>query len=62
MDGNDAVAKFMENRDRIKLLILDVVMPEKMARMFMRKSSKHHLDIKVLFVSGYAQDVIQRRG
>ncbi len=62
VDGNDAVAKFMENRDRIKLLILDVVMPEKNGKDVYEEIQQTSPDIKVLFVSGYAQDVIQRRG
>ncbi len=62
VDGNDAVAKFMENRDRIKLLILDVVMPEKNGKDVYEEIQQISPEIKVLFVSGYAQDIIRKRG
>ena len=29
IDGEDAVRKFKENKDKIQLLILDVIMPKK---------------------------------
>lgn len=32
VDGEDALAKFMENRERISLALLDMIMPKKMAK------------------------------
>lgn len=36
-DGEDAVEKFSNNKDSINLLILDMIMPKKMARLLMSR-------------------------
>ncbi len=53
-DGQDAVSKFMENRDRIALVVLDVIMPRKGGREageIIRGASPR---TKILFTSGYS--------
>ena len=61
-DGEDAVNKFMEHRDLIKLLLFDVIMPKKNGREACAKIKIFNPDIKVLFLSGYTADTIQRKG
>jgi PAS domain S-box-containing protein len=62
VDGEDAVNKFKENKDKIQLLVFDVIMPKKNGRDAYEdiKGIKH--DIKAVFVSGYAADIMQSKG
>jgi PAS domain S-box-containing protein len=62
VDGEDAVSKFMENRERIKLLLLDVIMPKKNGREVHAKISIFKPGIKTLFLSGYTSDVMLQQG
>ncbi|MBI5026356.1 MAG: response regulator [Nitrospirae bacterium] len=61
-DGEDAIKKFIENTDRIQLLILDVIMPKKDGKEVYEGVRKIRPDIKVLFTSGYAADFIHKKG
>jgi PAS domain S-box-containing protein len=61
-DGEDAVNKFMENRDRIKLLLLDVIMPKKNGREVYAKIKIFRPDIKALFLSGYTAEIMHQKG
>jgi CheY-like chemotaxis protein len=61
-DGKEAIQKFMEHRDKIQLLILDLIMPEKNGKEAYDEIRKSRPDIKALFVSGYAADIIQKKG
>ncbi|MEK7333496.1 MAG: response regulator, partial [Nitrospirota bacterium] len=60
IDGEDAVNKFMENKDRIGLLLLDVIMPQKSGKEAYDRIAKIKPGIKVLFTSGYPADFIHR--
>ncbi len=51
-----------ENGSAIHLLITDVVMPEMNGRELAERLAAEHPDIPVLFMSGYAEDVIAERG
>jgi len=62
VDGDDAINKFMENRDRIKLAILDVVMPKKSGKEVSDVIRKTKSDIRVLLTSGYTADIISTKG
>jgi PAS domain S-box-containing protein len=62
VDGDDAINKFMENRDRIKLAILDVVMPKKSGKEVSDAIRKTKSDIRVLLTSGYTADIISTKG
>ena len=57
VDGEDAIAKFIENRDEIKLVILDVIMPNKNGKEACEKILQSKPDMKCLFTSGYAADI-----
>ncbi len=62
VDGEDALQKFRENRDRISLLILDVIMPKKSGREVLEEVRRSNPNIKVVFTSGYPADLIQKEG
>ncbi|MBI5055880.1 MAG: response regulator [Nitrospirae bacterium] len=62
VDGQDAVEKFMENRDRIHVLLFDVVMPGKNGREAYDEIKLNCPDVKAVFMSGYASDIITTRG
>jgi PAS domain S-box-containing protein len=61
VDGEDAVNKFLENKDRVQMLVLDVIMPKKDGSEVFDEIKKIQPDIKAIFMSGYTADVIQRR-
>jgi CheY-like chemotaxis protein len=61
-DGQDAVTKFMEFRDKVDLLIFDVVMPRKNGKEAYEEISMVRDQTKVLFMSGYTRDVIIDKG
>jgi len=62
VDGEDAVRKFMDNKDRVKLLLLDVLMPKKNGREVYTKISIFQPGIKALFLSGYTADIMHQKG
>jgi DNA-binding response OmpR family regulator len=52
---------FSENKDAIGLIILDVMMPRKNGKETYDAIQKITPDPKVIFISGYSADVIQRK-
>lgn len=62
VDGEDAVSKFKDNQDRIQLLLLDVIMPKKNGKEVYEEIKAINPDIRTLFVSGYAMDLMQDKG
>ena len=62
MDGEDAIHKFMENKDEINLLILDAIMPKKNGKEAYEAIKQAKPDVKVIFTSGYTADIIQKKG
>lgn len=62
VDGEDAVNKFMENRDKIELLIFDVIMPRKTGKEAYEEIKKIRPDIRALFTSGYPAEIADRKG
>ena len=61
-DGEEAVAKFMEHKDVVQLLILDVIMPKMNGREAYKAIRQKRPKIKVLFTSGYKEEVIVQKG
>ena len=61
VDGYDTINKFMENKDTINLLLLDVIMPTKNGRETYEEIRKIRPDIKALFMSGYSESVIHQK-
>ncbi len=62
VDGEDAVIKFCENRDQVKLLLLDGIMPRKNGKEAYEEIRAINPSIKAIFVSGYTEDIISREG
>ncbi|HOI17577.1 MAG TPA: response regulator, partial [Geobacteraceae bacterium] len=60
-DGEEAVARFREH-DGISLVLSDVVMPGKDGKQVLDEIRKLKPGIKVVFISGYAADVIKDKG
>lgn len=58
-DGAEALIRFQENRDRIDLVLLDVIMPRKGGREVYDEMRAMRPDVKTLFMSGYTSDVIE---
>ncbi|MBI5632900.1 MAG: DUF3365 domain-containing protein [Nitrospirae bacterium] len=61
-DGEDALDKFMANKETISLLVLDMIMPRKNGKEAYEEIRKIRRDIKVLFASGYTADIMQKKG
>lgn len=61
VDGKDAVNKFIENRDRIQLLVLDLIMPKMTGKEAYDKIKKIKPDMRAIVVSGYSPDIVRQR-
>jgi PAS domain S-box-containing protein len=57
VDGEDALMKFKENRGRLSLLLLDMVMPKKNGKEVAEAIMKISPGTKILFSSGYTMDI-----
>ncbi|MEE9524837.1 MAG: response regulator, partial [Thermodesulfovibrionales bacterium] len=58
IDGEDALDLFMENRNDIDLVLFDIVMPKMSGKDVYEEIIKFRPDVKALFMSGYAEDVM----
>lgn len=61
-DGEDAIGKFMDNKENIQLLLLDVIMPRKNGKEVYEEIKKIKPDIKTIFLSGYTANLIHKKG
>jgi len=61
-DGEDAIGKFKENKERIQLLLFDVIMPKKNGKDAYDEIKKSGSNVRAIFVSGYLLDVIYKKG
>ena len=61
-DGEDAIRLFREHRERIDLVILDVVMPKKNGKEVLEEIRVNRPDAKVIFISGYTGDIVLDKG
>ena len=59
VDGEDAISKFMENRERISIVMLDMIMPKKNGKEVGEAIRKVNPKVKMLFSSGYTMDIIK---
>jgi len=62
LDGEDAVRVFAGNKDVVPLIISDMIMPKKSGSEVYEEARKIKPDVKVIFISGYASDVINKGG
>lgn len=61
-NGDDAIQKFLDNKEAIDLVLLDVVMPRKSGREVLREMRKIREGIKVLYMSGYPESIVEQQG
>jgi CheY-like chemotaxis protein len=61
-DGEDALRLFREQTGPIDLALLDINMPRKDGRAAYEEMRRQRPDIKVLFTSGYTEDLVRRKG
>lgn len=57
-DGLEAIEIFKQNKDRISLVLLDVVMPEMSGREVYKKILEISPNIKTIFTSGYSSNAV----
>lgn len=62
VDGEDTLIKFNFHKDKIDLVILDVIMPKKNGKEVYDDIRKIDPEIPVLFTSGYTFDIIEQKG
>ncbi len=62
VDGQEALKKFIDNKEKINLIIMDVVMPKMNGKEVYDQIRTANPNIRVLFTSGYTRDVIVDRG
>ncbi len=61
-DGEDAIVKFMEHKDSVKLLVSDLIIPKKNGREVYEAMRAVRADVKALFITGYDDSVISKVG
>jgi len=61
-DGDEAVEQFMKHRDEISICLIDVVMPGKNGKEVYDDLRGVNKNIKVVFISGYNEELIQAKG
>jgi len=59
VDGEDAISKFADNKDRIALFLTDLIMPKKSGKEAYDEIRKIRPDIKTIFASGYSPDIVR---
>jgi PAS domain S-box-containing protein len=62
VDGEDAVRVFTENSTSVELVIFDLILPKKSAKIAYSEMKMIKPDLKALFTSGYTADVIRKKG
>ena len=62
IDGEDALEKFSMHKDRLDLIMLDVIMPKKNGKAVYEIIKTFKPDMKVLFLSGYTADIVHKKG
>ena len=60
IDGIDSVKKFMENKETVRLLLSDLIMPKMNGKEAYDEMKAWRPGLKAIFVSGYAPDVIRQ--
>ncbi|MBI5641788.1 MAG: response regulator, partial [Nitrospirae bacterium] len=62
VDGDEAVEKMARNRDGIRLFLCDLGMPKKSGNVAVEETRRIRPDLKVIFMSGHPDEVIQEKG
>lgn len=61
-DGEEAIQKFIENKNNIQLLVFDVLMPRKSGKEAYDAIKRIRPGMEALFMSGYSEDIIHKKG
>ncbi len=61
-DGEEALRKVMFHKGTIDLVLTDVVMPKMDGHIFVKRLKPIIPDIKIVFMSGYTEDTILKKG
>ncbi len=61
-DGEQALRVYCESADRIELVLTDMIMPRMGGRELATRLSEMEPDVKIVFMSGYTDDVLLRTG
>jgi two-component system, cell cycle sensor histidine kinase and response regulator CckA len=59
--GEEALTLIRESKDKVDLLITDVVMPQMDGPRLVREVREIHPEMKVIFISGYTEDAFRQR-
>ena len=62
VNGEDALNKFRANKDRVQLVMLDVIMPHGSIKPIYDEMLLIRPDIKAIFFSGYTEDILKQSG
>jgi len=62
VDGGDALRRMEDHPDPLHLLLTDVVMPDMDGKALSRRALKRYPGLKVIFMSGYTENVIAHHG
>ncbi len=60
-NGEEAVKQYKDNPEKVSLVLLDVIMPVKSGRETYDEIKSLNPDTKIIFMSGYTDDVIMRK-
>lgn len=61
-DGQDAVDLFAANRDRIALILMDMIMPKKSGKEAYAEICQLKPGVRIVYCSGYTAEFMQNRG
>jgi two-component system cell cycle sensor histidine kinase/response regulator CckA len=59
-NGVEALEELEKNDGKVDIVVSDVVMPEMDGPTMLKEMRKTHPDLKIIFVSGYAEDAFQK--
>ncbi len=62
VDGQDCIEKFILNKDTVKLILMDVIMPRKSGKEAFDEIEQLQPGVRVLYTSGYTSDFFQGHG
>ncbi len=62
VDGEEAIKLFRKDKDKIQLVLCDLIMPKINGKETFEQMKKIRPDIKGLFISGYTSDIIVQKG
>ncbi|HMK59697.1 MAG TPA: PAS domain S-box protein [Dissulfurispiraceae bacterium] len=59
-DGDEAIIQFANNKDKVKLMLLDMIMPKRSGRQTYEAIKEMGTEAKFLFVTGYTADRVDK--